>query len=155
MLLSGTTEHTLDGSLRLAIPARFRNQWQTERDGGGWMCLPWTGCLRLYTEGAFKELAGPLLKGLLPGSNQARIQKQVFGRAVRLEHDSAGRIMLPKAHLVAAGMKCEPKSEVVLVGAGNRLEVYEKEAWAAEESMDLATLQDLINDLERQGGQPG
>ena len=34
MLFTGTSEHTLDAKLRLAIPAKYRNQWNPERDGG-------------------------------------------------------------------------------------------------------------------------
>lgn len=149
MLLTGTTEHTVDpANYRLSIPARIRSQWQAERDGGGWLCLPGKGCLRLYTEGGFKELFQPLMKKGLPRADLAQLQRQVFGRAKRLEEDSAGRVVLPKEHLAASGMKIEGKSEMVLVGVGNRLELYEKAKWQAEEAMDPAALQELIDRLE-------
>ena len=58
MLFTGYSEHSIDSKLRLAIPAKYRNQWDSVRDGNAWFCIPWpSGLLRLYTESQFNRLA--------------------------------------------------------------------------------------------------
>lgn len=135
----------LDGSLRLAIPTRFRSQWQPARDGQGWMCMPWpSGCLRLYTEGVFTRLAEQYGTSLTPTEAEADVHSMLFGMAQPLTHDTAGRIQLPKHHLHLAKMKAGPKDEVVLVGAGNRLEVWDKERWQQVELERFHKLPELV-----------
>ena len=43
MLFTGHSEHTIDAKLRLAIPAKYRNNLTPERDGLAWFCVPWPG----------------------------------------------------------------------------------------------------------------
>lgn len=153
MLFTGRSEHNLDSTLRLAIPARFRNQWQTERDGSGWMCLPWpSGCLRLYTAGAFTRLAGPYGQTLGGDEAETAVDTMLFGMAEPLEHDTAGRVMLPKHQIELAQMAAGPKSSVTLVGAGNRLEVWDTERWKKEERERFTKLPELLKHLNKPSG---
>lgn len=126
MLCTGQSEHTIDSKQRLAIPAKYRNQWDAARDGGAWFCIPWpTGHLRLYTETTFTNLARQGEMSLTPDEDLAELQSTLFGLAERLEMDSAGRVNIPQQHLKLAGIG----SEVTVVGAGDRLEVRNRSAW--------------------------
>lgn len=150
MLFTGRSEHTLDSTLRLAIPARFRNQWQPERDGNAWMCLPWpSGCLRLYTEGAFTVLSRRYGQTLGGDDAETAVDTMLFGMAERLEHDTAGRVMLPKHQIELAQMDAGPKSSVTLVGAGNRLEVWDTARWQKEERERFTKLPELLKRLSK------
>lgn len=147
MLFTGTSEHTIDSKLRLAIPAKYRNQWDPVRDGGAWFCVPWPSGggggggkhLRLYTEAAFTSLASQLPATLAPNPAQADFDASFFGYAERLETDSAGRLMLPKLHVQLTSLE----NNVVIVGARTHLEVRDRESWLSGHAARFPALPDL------------
>ena len=152
MLFTGTSEHAVDAKLRLAIPAKYRNQWDVVRDGGAWFCVPWPAGgasgnpaigggnhLRLYTESAFTKLADQLPATLAPNPVQADFDASFFGYAERLEMDTAGRIMLPKLHVQLTTLP----TDVVIVGARTHLEVRGKDTWLAGHASRFPALPDL------------
>lgn len=146
MLFTGHSEHTIDAKLRLAIPAKYRNQLSPERDGQAWYCVPWPGgVLRLYTERKFEELAAQAPQSLMPGEEEADLEARFFGFAERLEMDGQGRIALPKQHLDLAALT---SSEIVIVGARNRLEVRDRAAWQAGQQESFARLPSLVSRIE-------
>lgn len=146
MLFTGSSDHTIDTKLRLAIPAKHRSQ---VGEGTVWYCVPWPGgVLRLYPEATFRDLASRAEQSLTPSEDEASIEASVFGFAERLEQDGQGRIALPKLHLELAEMK---GGEVVVLGVRNRLEVRERAAWEAQRQAQFARLPDLVARL-RQGG---
>lgn len=117
--------------------------------------MPWpSGCLRLYTEGVFSRLAEQYGTSLTPTEAEADVHSMLFGMAERLAHDTAGRIQLPKHHLQLAKMKAGPKDEVVLVGAGNRLEVWDKARWAEVELERFHKLPELVRQFSNTAHQP-
>ncbi|MCW5764492.1 MAG: hypothetical protein KIT68_00785 [Phycisphaeraceae bacterium] len=145
VLFTGYSEHQIDPKQRLAIPAKYRNQWDPSRDGGAWYCVPWPdGHLRLYTESTFTELARRGETSLTPGQLEAELESTLFGFAERLEMDSAGRIALPKRHLELTGLK----SDVVVVGARVRLEVRDRAAWQKQSEDRFKQLPGLIAQIE-------
>ena len=129
VLFIGTSEHTIDPKQRLAVPAKYRSQWDTNKDGTAWVAIPWPGgVIRLYTEATFERLAAAEERTLTPGRGQADFEAGFFGFAERLEMDSTGRITLPKRHVELTGLS----GNVVIIGAGNRLEVRPRDQWLAE-----------------------
>ncbi len=152
MLFTGHSEHTIDAKLRLAIPAKYRNQWDPVQDGGAWYCIPWpTGHVRLYTEATFKQLALQGANTLAPQEAQAGLESSLYGFSERVEMDSAGRIMIPKSHMEWTGLS----SEVVVVGARVRLEVHNRAAWNATARQRFESLPDLIARLGSGPSRPG
>ncbi|MBX3390298.1 MAG: hypothetical protein KF691_12690 [Phycisphaeraceae bacterium] len=130
VLFTGSTELTIDAKQRLAIPAKYRSQWNEGIDGKAWICVPWPEgmLLRLYPEGTFERIANLQNAGretLMPSSDQAQLEAEFFSLAERVEPDSAGRLSLPKQHLELVGMP----SEVVVIGVRDRLEVRGRDAW--------------------------
>jgi len=153
VLFTGFSEHVIDGKFRLAVPAKYRNQWVAERDGGAWMCIPWpTGHLRLYTESTFGALAAHGGATLTPDADTAELEARLYGLAERLEMDSAGRLVLPRQHLDLIGLKAE--TQVAVVGARNRLEVHDLAGWKSSLADRFKSLPDLVQRIEtRQKGQ--
>lgn len=144
MLFVGNSEHSIDAKQRLAVPAKFRNGWDTQKDGTAWYCIPWpTGHLRLYTEGQFREMAEAQQSSLTPAEEEAGLDTTMYGLAERLEMDSTGRITIPKTHLEMTGIG----TEVVVVGARARLEIHDKGRWAATLGDRFKQLPDLINKI--------
>lgn len=145
MLFTGHAELTIDAKQRLAIPSKYRSQWDTSRDGSAWFCVPWPdGSLRLYTEKRFESLAEQGEHSLTPGQDEAALEAELYGFAERIEMDSAGRITLPKSHLELAGLS----SDVVVLGARNRLEVRDRGRWMQTRDERFAQLPALVARIE-------
>src|SRR5690606_28202452 len=145
MLFTGHSEHSIDAKLRLAIPKKYRAQWDPARDGTAWYCVPWPGeGLRLYTEKTFEALAAPPQQSLTPDSDVGQLEAGLFGFAERLTEDAAGRIPLPKLHVELT----ELGSKVVIVGARNRLEVRDHETWMASQRERFEGLPELVARIE-------
>ncbi len=145
MLFTGHSEHTIDAKQRLAIPAKYRNQWDVERDGSAWYCVPWpTGHLRLFTETTFQQLANQAESSLTPGEEEADLESDFYGFAERIEPDSAGRINVPNSHIELLGLP----QEVVIVGARTRLEVHPRERWKEAAAERFRRLPDLVRRIE-------
>lgn len=147
MLFTGYAELTIDAKGRLAIPAKYRNKWDPARDGGAWYCLAWPGgTLRLYTEMTFEQLAERLgeTQPVFDGEDES-VDSALFSMAERLEMDTAGRIMLPKQHVKMTGMP----TEVVVVGARNRLEVCPRDRWEQNQQAMFERMPELIRQAER------
>lgn len=152
MLFTGHAELTIDAKQRLAIPSKYRGQWNSERDGSAWYSVPWPdGSLRLYTEKRFEALAEQGEQSLTPGHDEAALESQLFGFAERIEMDSAGRITVPRSHLELAGLS----SEVVMVGARNRLEVRDRSKWNQSLGERFAQLPALVARIEAKRAGPG
>lgn len=149
MLFTGHAELTIDAKQRLAIPSKYRSQWDNDRDGQAWYCVPWPdGSLRLFTERRFEALAEQGEHSLTPGQDEAALEAQLFGFAERIEMDSAGRITLPKSHLELAGLS----SDVVVLGARNRLEVRDRSKWTQNLGEKFAQLPALVARIEAKRG---
>ncbi len=155
MLFTGHSELTIDAKQRLQIPAKYRNAWDEARDGKAWYCVPWPGgILRLYTEACFEGLASRGAAGgsptLTPDQDEADLEADFFSLAERIEPDSAGRIALPRQHLELAGLGGSGASgtEVVVIGARNRLEIRERAAWQQTLSQRFARLPSLVAKIE-------
>lgn len=145
MLFTGHSEHTIDAKLRLAIPAKYRNQWDEKRDGKAWYCIPWpTAHLRIYTEARFRELAMAEQSTLTPTEEEADLESNLFGFAERLEMDGSGRITLPRSHLELTGLG----TEVVVVGARVRLEVHDRNRWVQSTQDRFRKLPQLVSRIQ-------
>jgi MraZ protein len=153
VLFTGHSEHTIDPKSRVAIPAKYRNQLDPERDGASWYCVAWPdGSLRLYTERRFEQLAEQVEQTLTPAQDAAEFEALFFGLTERVETDDKGRIPLPRMLMESVGLG--PGTEVVIVGARNRLEIRRREAWQAGLKDKFEALPALVARMEarRAGG---
>lgn len=145
LLFTGQAEASIDQKDRLAIPSKYRSQWQAARDGEAWMSVPWPGgILRLYTETRFAELANSVRGNLAPGEDEAALDAAFFSSAERLEMDSTGRIRIPRHQLELAGVG----AEVMVIGARDRLELRDRVAWKAAERARFEALPSLVARIE-------
>jgi MraZ protein len=149
VLFTGHYEHTIDAKHRLAIPADIRSRWNPVTDGAAFFAVPWVGgVIRLYTESDFHQRAGAAPLTLTPDEDEAELQATLFGLSRRIDLDSAGRIRIPEDLLELTGLQ----SDVVLVGAGDRLEIRDRAAWAASKSDRLNKLPELMRRITARKG---
>lgn len=148
MPFTGQAEAIIDAKQRLAIPAKFRSRWNPETDGPTWYCVPWPqdGVLRLYTERQYESM--PLAQGvtssLTPDQNLADLQTAIYGNSEQLNVDANNRIRLQAWHLELVAM---PK-DVMIIGAGDRLEIRSQEQWKRERQQRFNDLRRLVDQRE-------
>lgn len=128
----GTSALTLDTKGRMTVPARHRDALA----GGADRTLIFTksnvNCLFVFQSEAWTDFRR-LLLGL---PMQADGWRRLFlGSAVAVEIDSADRALVPSELRAWAGLE----REVLLVGMGRRLELWDAGRHAAEEARTLAT----------------
>ncbi|MCE7974117.1 MAG: hypothetical protein DYG92_07295 [Leptolyngbya sp. PLA1] len=155
MIFTGFSELTVDSKQRLALPSKFRAQFDLEfaaqldeerRQRGGmgldaqeierrqreakvWCVSPVAGRgLVLLPLSIFRKLASRREGTLTPSRERQEEDNSLFGLTEQIELDSAGRLTIPKWQLEQSGLG----AEVVMVGSGSRLEVKDRGTWMGE-----------------------
>src|SRR3954464_2556139 len=123
MAFRGTFDHTLDAKNRLTIPAKFR---ASLAEGVG-LAKGLERCAPGGAPGGDDGDVRTALAGLNPLSEPARKLGRFFAaNSLDTELDAAGRVMVARV-LLDHG---ELRKEVVVTGAGDCLEVWDRAAWA-------------------------
>jgi MraZ protein len=134
-MFSGVTTLNLDNKGRLAIPSRYREALAAACEGKLVVTADPTGCLLVYPEPEWLPIARKL-GGLSAFNPQVRqYQRMLIGFAEPQEIDSAGRITV----LPALRKHAQLEKEVVLVGQGNKFELWDQARWDATVA-DIAPL---------------
>jgi MraZ protein len=127
----GTFHHTLDAKNRLTVPSRFRSTLA----GAIFLVKGAEPCLSIYPAATYDAMAEAALAGMNPMSTQKREFARLFyANAMSMELDGAGRIMLPLVFMERAGIEAR---EVVVAGAGDCLEIWDRARWETYDA-DLA-----------------
>ena len=120
----GEFEHTLDDKGRLAVPARFR----PTLDAGLYVTRGLDRCLVIWDLDSWRGMA-ERVQSLNPWQNDARrMQRHFFSGAVQAQPDKLGRILIPQYLREYAGLD----ADVVVVGLGDRVEVWARSEWERE-----------------------
>ena len=138
MAFRGTHHSTLDVKNRLTIPAKRRAQLT----GGIVVALQRDApnALAIWPAEEFNAYTAEVLGGMHPLSDEyVKLERFFNAYSEELDLDAAGRVMLPAPLLAVAGLG----REVALIGAGNRLEIWNRDAWAAEHGDLLQTVKDI------------
>jgi MraZ protein len=132
----GTFEHTLDAKNRLTVPSKLRTAFAE----GAFLVREADRCISLYPARTYSSLTEAALSGLNPLSAQAKQLKRYFhSNAQQVELDSAGRVMLSPRQLEHAGIE----RDVVVTGAGDCLELWDRSTWEAYDQDLTARAPDL------------
>jgi len=128
-VFTGEYRHTIDDKGRLAVPARFR----AELAQGGQVSKWIDGCVVLHPHAEWVTLAGQIDALPFTDPSARTLRRHLYGSAFEVSLDRQGRFVLPQTLRDAAGLE----SEVVVVGAGNRLELWSPKRWSKySEQMD-------------------
>jgi len=129
----GTFDHTLDAKNRLTVPARYRAALAE----GVVLAMPvdLKPCVGVWRPEQYETYTRRALAELPPLSPRlAELERFFYGSSHDAELDSAGRIMIPSF----LGEHAELVKEVVVVGVGDRLELWAKGAWNEHRSTLLS-----------------
>lgn len=142
-LLTGEFNHSIDTKGRLIIPSKFREILGEEFV----ITKGLDGCLFLYPDNEWKAFENKL--STLPLANKsARMFKRHFvGSAEDGSLDKQGRVLISSPLRNFA----ELKKDVVLVGMLERIEIWDKDKWDANN----ADIEENMDDIESQMGDLG
>jgi MraZ protein len=137
----GEFEYKIDEKGRVPLPPRFRGLLRA-----GMVLSPGVeGCITVYPLDEWKKLADSLTAASMSPSRLRTLKRAVFATAFSLKMDNQGRIALPaplKAH-------AEIVSEIVVIGANNYLELWNKVRWEEEKAMGQEQAWLLFEGMER------
>ncbi|MGH2633296.1 MAG: division/cell wall cluster transcriptional repressor MraZ [Tepidiformaceae bacterium] len=119
----GRYTQQLDDKKRLAIPARYRDQF----DSPAFLTASPDGCIAVYTKDGYEKAAEEVLAEsgkTRPGRDSRR---DFFTDTRDIKPDPQGRLTLPAFLLDHAGLS----KEVVVAGVGEWFEYWDAARWAA------------------------
>jgi len=121
----GVAHLNLDSKGRLAVPARYREALMVRCVGRLVITADFDKCLLLYPLPDWEPIQQKLM-GLSSLNPKIRdLQRQLIGYAEDIEMDAAGRVLVSPALREFAALE----KSVVLVGQGNKFELWDKEKW--------------------------
>ena len=121
----GTFDHTLDAKNRLTVPARYRATLAE----GVVLAMPvdLKPCVGVWRPQDYESYTARALADLPPLSSRlTELERFFYGSSHDSELDAAGRIMVPGF----LGEHASLRKEVVVVGAGDRMELWDRAAWS-------------------------
>ena len=130
----GVQHINMDAKGRMAMPARQREPLLSLCEGRIVVTIDTqTKCLVIYPLPEWERLEGEIQS--LPALNPAikRFQRLMLGYATDLELDGNGRMLLPQPLREYASLD----KKLVLVGQGNKLELWSEDLWLAERDRAL------------------
>lgn len=152
MVFTGTYEHSIDAKNRLAIPSDLRAQIleeergrQTDKPPCLYVTLGEGQALCLYTQGRFEQRAAELDNSQLEAEQLLAYERLMFSLARRVELDQQGRVRLPENLLAMTGLK----SDVVLIGVKDHLEIRDRQTWQAHVRQILADQPQILMNPRR------
>lgn len=133
MIFQGNSALTLDAKGRMTIPARYRDALLTESHGKITITRNLDGGLLIYPRFEWEAKRKIIME--LP-SSQRGLQRLLLGNAQDVDIDGSGRVLIaPELRDVAGIVK-----DVVLVGMGQRFELWSAEKFAEQQEEDIANV---------------
>lgn len=128
-MFRGLNQVSLDAKGRLAIPVRYRDALRDTADGELVATVDRDRCLLLYPRPRWEEIERELVRlpSLQPGARA--VQRMLLGYASDMQMDGHGRILLPPALRDYA----ELDHKVVMIGQGNKFELWSETRWGEVE----------------------
>lgn len=119
----GRYEHSLDAKGRVILPARFRGQLGTQAYVSQYL----DGCLALWTSEEFDSQMDEQLANQGKGRTERIVARIMSSGSSEVEVDRQGRVAIPGYLREFAGLQTE--SSILVIGAINRIELWDPEEW--------------------------
>lgn len=148
-MFRGVHSLNLDIKGRLAIPSKFRERLRVLCDGKLIVTVDRDHCLLLYPLQEWEVLEAKLTAMPNMDKQTRRLQRLLIGHATECDMDGNHRILLPPPLRGFA----ELEKKVVMIGQGNKLELWNEQSWIKrrdewlEEDEDDAPLSDALESL--------
>ncbi|MFK5895280.1 MAG: division/cell wall cluster transcriptional repressor MraZ [Pseudomonadota bacterium] len=142
-MLNGVAKLTLDDKGRIAFPSRYRENLMEECAGNMVMTVDHEDRLIIYPHYEWEKVEITLQKLSSFKKAEARIKRLYLGHAHDCKMDKNGRITIPP--YLREKTKLEKK--VVLLGVGNKFELWDDSSWEQEWESDDSDIE-ITEELE-------
>ena len=139
----GEFQHNLDQKGRIAIPAKFRKDFED----GLIITRGIDKCLFIYSKNEWNKLAEKLAGLPLAQANSRAFSRLMFSGAIDEDLDNQGRILIPDYLRNYASLK----KQVVVNGLFNRLEIWDKSIWQDYKNKTENSSQEIAEKLSELG----
>jgi len=137
----GEFEYKVDEKGRVPVPPKFRSELRE-----GVVLTPGVEqCITCYPLPEWKKLATALTAGSITRSKLRKLNRAIFATAFSLSVDGQGRIALPAPVRDYAGIE----DVVVIAGANNYFELWNKERWEEEKAVSQEQAWQIIESMEK------
>lgn len=123
-VLLGQYRHAIDDKGRITIPAKFRNKLGRKLI----VSKGFDGCLVLRSADEFIQWQKSILAQSENSKDVRILQRQILSNSNEIDVDSSGRIKIEENLLNIANIAKVTK-EVMLVGVGNKVEIWNESSW--------------------------
>ena len=138
-MFMGEYSHTIYTKGRLIIPSRFR-----EELGETFVVTKGLdGCLFVFSDEEWKAFEIKLKSLPLTNKNARQFARFFVAGATPCELDKQGRILLPATLREFAGLE----KDVVLTGMLNRIEIWSKDKWNENNSLDDVAMDEIAEQM--------
>ncbi|MCX7641517.1 MAG: division/cell wall cluster transcriptional repressor MraZ [Elusimicrobiales bacterium] len=123
----GEYHFVIDSKNRIFIPSKFRDELKKEKAKNFMITIGLDGCLYIFPPSTWNELLKNNMEVFKAENKEEEraFKRFFFSNASETEIDEQGRILISNSHKNFAHIK----KEVVIIGAGNKIELWAKEKW--------------------------
>ena len=138
----GEFDYKIDPKGRVPFPPRFRKLLKD----GVVLTAGVEGCITAYPLSEWRKIATALTGSSVTRSKLRKLNRAIFGTAFSADIDGQGRVALPASLRQYADIE----DELIIVGANNYLELWNRERWEAEKADSQEQAWQIIESLDRQ-----
>jgi len=139
-MLIGEYKYNLDEKKRLTMPSKFRKELGKKAI----VTRGIDGCLFLYSEKEWKDLAEKLAKLPFSQSNARSFSRVMLAGAMDVSIDSMGRVLIPDYLKEYAGLD----KKVVVAGLYSRIEIWDEDSWVKYNNKNAKNIGDIAEGLK-------
>jgi len=136
----GEFEYKVDDKGRVPVPPRFR----VELKGYVVLTAGLDPCITAYTAQEWKKVSEKLTSAMPSRSKLRRLNRALFASAFAIRLDPQGRVALPVSLRTHAGIG----EEIVVAGANNYFEVWDRARWEEEKAQAREQAWQIAESLE-------
>ena len=138
-MFMGEYNHTIDAKGRLIVPSKFRELLGNEFV----VTKGLDGCLFVFSNEEWQEFELKLKALPLTNKSARQFARFFVAGATPCELDKQGRILLPQTLREFAGLD----KDVVLTGMLNRIEIWSKQKWNENNSLDDVAMDEIAEQM--------
>ncbi len=136
----GEFEYKVDEKGRVPVPPRYR----IELKAGVVLAAGFESCITAYTISEWKKISEGLTSAIPSRSKLRKLNRALFASAYYIGLDGQGRIALPVSLRLHAGIE----EEVIIAGANNYFELWDRQQWEAEKTVAREQAWQITESLE-------